>query len=210
MSSQRRVGHVVHAAADRAPTRARRRTPESATPCGAFVSTRTWSGYWRYVVVSASRLPTSAPGPSPCVIVVAVTAVMLLIPRSAASPPLAAIDPVEQRLRLGALVRDASFRLLIAGEYQPAGDAARAGGRRTGGGKAGPAGASARPMRPAAPALLEVGRRQIEVVDLDRFEPPEADAAQLRRERRRVADEHDRQPVGLEVERAPRAGCRPP
>ena len=53
---------------------------------------------------------------------------------------------------------------------------------------------------PPAPPLLEVRRQQIEVVERDGFVPAKPDAAKLRRKHRRVADEDDRDGVGLQVE----------
>src|SRR5919201_5104775 len=55
-------------------------------------------------------------------------------------------------------------------------------------------------LRPRARALaLEISRCQIEVPQLDSLEAAKADAAQLRFERRRVAHEHDRQAIGLQI-----------
>src|SRR4029079_13642868 len=63
---------------------------------------------------------------------------------------------------------------------------------------------SARPAYPAwatRPAcLLEIRRRQIEIAHLDNLERVEAEAAELRNERCRVADEHDRQSIGAQIE----------
>src|SRR5256712_11683518 len=54
--------------------------------------------------------------------------------------------------------------------------------------------------RPSCPrrAALEVCGRQIELAELHRLVRAEADAFELRRERRRVADEHHRQAIGTQ------------
>src|SRR5256885_1234826 len=49
-------------------------------------------------------------------------------------------------------------------------------------------------------ALLEIGGGEVEIRELHRLVFAEADALQLRGERRRIADEHDRQVIRLQVE----------
>ena len=64
---------------------------------------------------------------------------------------------------------------------------------------AGTAVAAAPPRRSRPAARLKSAAVRSRFVQLDRLEGAEADAAQLRREGRGVADEHDRQPVGLQI-----------
>ena len=45
----------------------------------------------------------------------------------------------------------------------------------------------------------EIRGREIELGERDALELLKADARQLLRERRRVADQHDRQPIGVQV-----------
>ena len=158
---QRRVGHVVHAAGIAHPSvlavvDLNLHVP--AAPSFRRARDRDTGGTWwsrldAAVRVRAVRRASSSP---------AVTALMLLMPRSVGQPALRRDHLVEQRLRLRAFFGDHRRRSAAAESSR----ARRRGSGRTGGQTAGRAGRRVRPSNASSRAsLLEVRRQQIEVVD---------------------------------------------